>query len=389
MLSFIHTGDLHLGRPFRKMGRRVGDGIRRAQIETLSRIVNIVRTTQSDFLLIAGDLFDSNSVSTRLVSEVMQRLASLTPIPVYILPGNHDVLDSSSVYSTVINPLGLPSNVEVISEKPCTFHPTSNATVFSVASKGKKGGERPLREISVLASDSCAKYKVAMVHASVKVPGLSIHPDEPQVTFEDISSSSFDYVAMGHWHSHQDWSRGNTKAFYCGTPETLGFDEEPSPGTVSFVRIKDDSLESASKVTVEKKRVGTYRWVKLDLDLNLIPDRDSLITTISQYACSQTLIRLKLKGDLFNVKDWSEDFTVPDLQEQLEPLFFYIEIDDKKLDLHQLTPKEFPPNSIGRAFYEIITEQIQEQNDPMQKDILEEVLRRGSLYLSGKGGIRL
>lgn len=407
MPSFIHTGDLHLGRPFRRLGS-LGKELRRVQFETLRRTVDMVRQSRSGFLVIAGDLFDSNSVSTRLVRDVLECLASIAPVPVYILPGTHDVLDSGSVYRTVMDPAGLPPNVTVIPEEPCELRPVPDVGVFAAANTTKKGGDRPLRRLSSLASESQVKYKVAALHASVNVPGLSIHPDEPLVSFEDISSSPFDYVAMGHWHKRQDWSRGKTRAFYCGSPETLEFDDLPSPGTVTLVRLGDgghwradgtvradgaggaygaDRMGGAD-VVVEEKRVGTYRWVKVGLDLNLVPDMQALLGRVNQEAGKDTLLRLELRGNLFAQDSWLADFSLDDLREKIEPNFFFAEIDAGQLVLHEAAPVEFPPNSIGRAFHEIMTERIEKAQDLAQKEILQEALRRGTLYLSGKAGIR-
>ncbi len=430
MPSFIHTGDLHLGRSFRRLGS-LGKELRRAQFETLRRTVDMVRQSRSGFLVIAGDLFDSNSVSGPLVRDVLECLASIAPVPVYILPGTHDVLDSGSVYRTVMDPAGLPPNVTVISEEPCELRPVPDVGVFAAANTTKKGGDRPLRRLSSLASESQVKYKVAALHASVNVPGLSIHPDEPLVSFEDISSSPFDYVAMGHWHKRQDWSRGKTRAFYCGSPETLEFDDLPSPGTVTLVRLgdgghwrahdadradgdwradgadRDDGAGGANRidadgaggaygadrmggadVVVEEKRVGTYRWVKVGLDLNLVPDMQALLGRVNQEAGKDTLLRLELRGNLFAQDSWLADFSLDDLREKIGPNFFFAEIDAGQLVLHEAAPVEFPPNSIGRAFHEIMTERIEKAQDPAQKEILQEALRRGTLYLSGKAGIR-
>ena len=81
MPSFIHTGDLHLGRPFRRLGS-LGKEVRKAQFRCLKKIVDKVKQTRSDFLFVAS-LFDANSVSDKSVKNVMA-FASIAPVPVYI-----------------------------------------------------------------------------------------------------------------------------------------------------------------------------------------------------------------------------------------------------------------------------------------------------------------
>lgn len=384
MPSFIHTGDLHLGRPFRKLGTPGGE-IRKAQLQTLKNILDTVKRTRSDFLVVAGDLFDANSVSGRLVQDVLNCFASIAPVPVYIQPGTHDVFDSDSIYRTILHSAMLPSNVTVIPEEPTEFNPVPDVGLFAAANTTKRGGDRPLKRLSALASRSEAKYKVAVVHGSVNVPGLSIDSDEPIINLKEIASSPFDYVAMGHWHKRQEWSQGSTKAFYCGTPETLEFDETPSPGTVTLVSLSDD-------VKTVAKKVGTYKWMKVSLDLSLVPDMKAILDRANQAAGSHTLLRLELKGNLAGQDGFANYLGVDDLkqnlQQELEPNFFFVEVSTDGLTFHEPVPGDFPPNSIGRAFHEIMAEKIEKAQDPEEKEILHQALLRGALYLSGKAGIR-
>lgn len=359
----------------------MGKEIRKTQFRTLTNIVDAVKQTRSDFLVVAGDLFDTNSVSIRLVKDVLSCFASIAPVPVYIQPGTHDVFDSASVYRTILNSNILPTNVTVIPEEASEFRPVPDVGLFASANTTKRGGDRPLRRLSSLASGSDARYKVAVIHGSVDVPGLSIDPHEPLVGQDEIASSPFQYVAMGHWHKRQIWSQGGTQAIYCGTPETLEFDEIPSPGTVTVVSLGDI-------VQAEERVVGTHKWVKVSLDLSLMPDANAIIHRANQEAGSRTLLRLELRGNLAGQDNWLDGLSVDDLVEAIGPNFFHAEIDASRLVLHDPDPGEFPPNSIGRAFHEIMAEKIDEAQDPAEKEMLQEALRRGVLYLSGKAGIR-
>ena len=378
--SFIHTADLHLGRPFRRLGT-LGKQIRKAQFQTLKNIMDTVRQTRCDFLVVAGDLFDSNAVSLKMVQDVLGCFASLAPLPVYIQPGNHDVFDSGSIYRTIVHSGMLPSNVTVFAEEAAEFRPTPDVALFAAVSTTKRGGDRPLKRLSPLASQSDAKYKVAVIHGSVDVPGLSIDPNEPLVGLDDIESGPFHYVAMGHWHSRQTWSQGSTQAIYPGTPETLEFGESPSPGTVTLVSLGDT-------VHIEQKAVGVFKWVKLSLDVSLMSGADAIVQRAKQEAGGNTLVRLELTGNLAGGDIWTDDLNVSHLEEAISPHFFHVEIDASRVAVHEPDPGEFPLNSVGRAFCEIMAEKIARAQDAAETEILQEALRRGVLYLSGKAGIR-
>ncbi len=382
-MSFVHTGDIHLGRPYRRLGRDVGEKLRKAGLDTLARITQVVRETRAGFLVIAGDLFDSNGVSSGLVKNAMGHLASLAPIPVYILPGNHDVFDSQSLYRTA----PIPSNVKVIPEGPSEFRPCPDLALFGAASTVKRGGDRPLGRLLEIGCGSTALYKVATVHASVALPGLAVHPDEAQVFYDEISSCPFDYVAMGHWHKRADYSRGKTVALYCGTPETLDFDDAPTPGTVTLVRL--DRKGGETLVTTEEIPVGVYRWHKVAIDVGLLPDKESLFNMVSREALGEhpTLLRLRLVGGALSGESWFDDSCVEELFEHLGGSFVHLEIQDNTEDLGSFNAS-FPPGSVGEVFQKIMAQRVEKAGDPMEKALLEEAARRGVLYLSGKAEIR-
>lgn len=75
----IHTSDLHLRR---EAPERLG---------ALDAIFDEARSRSADFILVSGDLFDSTTEAIALRQEVRQRIEAIAPLPVVLLPGNHDV----------------------------------------------------------------------------------------------------------------------------------------------------------------------------------------------------------------------------------------------------------------------------------------------------------
>src|SRR5439155_21649530 len=97
-LRFIHAADLHLDSPFRGIAE-ASAGLRgqlqSATLAALSRVVDHTIYSKADFLIIAGDIYDSKDRNLRaLVSfrKEMERLAERN-VPVYIVHGNHDPLN--------------------------------------------------------------------------------------------------------------------------------------------------------------------------------------------------------------------------------------------------------------------------------------------------------
>jgi len=77
-MKFIHAADLHL---------RAADASE--QLQALKIIVHLAAEHDADFLLFAGDLFDSDHDADRLRPQVRQVL-EVWGRPVVLVPGNHD-----------------------------------------------------------------------------------------------------------------------------------------------------------------------------------------------------------------------------------------------------------------------------------------------------------
>ncbi len=128
-VTFLHTADLHLGAPFsglRTQSPRWADTLLTAIPTAFQRMIDIAITEKVDFVIIAGDIFDSARPSYAdfaLFMEGLQQLAE-ADIPVYCCTGNHDPLSSwSAEYGT------LPSNTHLFSaEAPSFFTFTKHAT---------------------------------------------------------------------------------------------------------------------------------------------------------------------------------------------------------------------------------------------------------------------
>src|SRR6056297_2864523 len=94
-LKFMHTADIHLGRPLSFSGnppQELLDIFNKAGESALKRLVNKSIENMVDFIIIAGDLYDleARSVkSSRFFLEQCQKLEN-EDIPVYIISGNHD-----------------------------------------------------------------------------------------------------------------------------------------------------------------------------------------------------------------------------------------------------------------------------------------------------------
>src|SRR5215470_13336811 len=118
-LRFIHAADLHLDSPFRGIGEaapELRDQLQGATLQAFERLVDHTINSKADFLVLAGDLYDSRDRSLRALlafRRQMERLAE-RDIGVYIVHGNHDPLNGWG------SEFQLPPNVTTFAGKPRT-----------------------------------------------------------------------------------------------------------------------------------------------------------------------------------------------------------------------------------------------------------------------------
>ena len=86
-IRIIHTSDTHLG----------DDWDPESAQRALSAVVDGVHALNGDALLIAGDVFDNARISDAVLEFFVAEIARAA-VPTVILPGNHDLYDSASLY---------------------------------------------------------------------------------------------------------------------------------------------------------------------------------------------------------------------------------------------------------------------------------------------------
>ncbi len=366
-MKFIHTADLHLGKPFTGMGDK-GDELRAAQFDTLDKIMELAKSENVDFILIAGDLFDSNEVRRQTVSKAGKILGGIDPIPVLILPGTHDVLNEGSVYHS--EALQLVPNIKVFGVDGRTIK-VGDAAIHGRANDTKQGGVRPLSELE---PDPDAAFNVAVLHASIEIEGKS-SPEDYLLSIEELASSGMDYIALGHWHSKSEFTSGATNAWYSGAPEPTKYDEGDGAGQVLVVELTDGGAD------VRAFDVATFTWLDETLDVSTCPPVEALNTEIRSRAGDRTILRLKLAGTL----NEGEELSAQALEDEFAEEFFHLEIDDAKVG-YPLVDVEglFPDGTIGALFVTSLKESIANTSDEEDRAIMEKALARGAGYISGE-----
>ncbi|MDX5400175.1 MAG: metallophosphoesterase, partial [Actinomycetes bacterium] len=114
-MRFGHTSDWQLGMTRHFLEGEAQARYSAARIDAIRALGDVVRREACEFVVVAGDVFESNMVAERTVRRALDALATV-PCPVYLLPGNHDPLDAASVYRSAVFHQARPANVVVLEE---------------------------------------------------------------------------------------------------------------------------------------------------------------------------------------------------------------------------------------------------------------------------------
>ena len=103
-ITFIHTADWQLGKPFGSIGGDTAALLREERFEAVKRIASLATERAVDAVLVAGDVFDSATAPDQIVRRALEAMKA------FVVPGNHDpgILESPW---TRIERIGRPDNV--------------------------------------------------------------------------------------------------------------------------------------------------------------------------------------------------------------------------------------------------------------------------------------
>ncbi|HBI5981191.1 TPA: exonuclease SbcCD subunit D [Listeria monocytogenes] len=201
-IQFLHMADLHLDSPFiglSTLPQPLFSAIQESTFQSLERITTVAIKEAVDFVLIAGDIYDSEDQSVRAqarFAKEMKRLEAAN-IPVFMIHGNHDFIEKHK------EKLALPSNVHVFSEQvEIMSHKT--VTGVSVNIYGFSYNERHIRSSRVgeYKIQGDADFHIALLHGS-EVSSSEEHDVYAPFRVQEISRKGFDYWALGHIHKRQ------------------------------------------------------------------------------------------------------------------------------------------------------------------------------------------
>jgi DNA repair exonuclease SbcCD nuclease subunit len=387
MLRLLHTADVHLGARHTDLGEQAA-AQRERQFAAFKATIDLALAEKVDVVLIAGDLFDSNSQPKRSVDRVVAELRRLaeSKIRTVIIPGTHDVYDRSSVYRANDIPAmaaATPGDemVTVLTPDRPDVHLTAcDAVIHARVFDRRRAPQSPLKDLQV-GSDKRATWNIGLLHAAVSIPGRT-DGDDIVVTREEIAATGLDYLALGHWHSPQRGTAGAVPYAYSGAPEPVAVDQDKA-GKVLLVSL--DNALGQKAVAIEERQVGRTKFEKAEVDAAGIASQPALVDRLNARADKDLVLDVRIVG----VKPDELDIDVDEIEAQVRASFLKVRVRD--LSLPAMTEGALPPpDTIAGAFIREVEGRIAELEaadadaQAAEAAELRDILRLGRLLLAGQ-----
>ena len=298
-MRFLHTADWQLGMTRHFLAGDAQPRYSAARRDAVAGLGALAAEVGAEFVVVSGDVFEHNQLAPQVIGQSLEAMRAIG-IPVYLLPGNHDPLDASSVYTSALFTAERPDNVTVLDH--AGVHGIRPGLEIVAAPWRSKAPTTDLvaQALEGLPPEPDPVTRILVAHDGVDA--LDPDRDKPSLIRlanldQALARGAVHYVALGDKHSLTQVG-GSGRVWYSGSPEVTNFDDvESDPGHVLVVDI--DETDPARTVTVEPRRVGRWRFVTLhrqvddsrdiadlDMNLDLMTEKD------------RTVVRLALTGSL-------------------------------------------------------------------------------------------
>lgn len=283
MVRFAHISDVHLG------GWRQ-QPMQDLNFESFRKAVEVCINSRLDFILFAGDIFDSAYPPIEILKETFAEFKKLKEarIPCYIIAGSHDYSVSGKTFLDVLEKAGFCKNVARIEEheEKIVLNPVVHEGVAIYGYPGKKSGLeiQDLRKVKL--NEAPGMFKIFMLHTTIDKAkgGLPIDAIETDLL------PKADYYALGHLHI--DFKHENF--IYPGPIFPNNFAELEDLNHGSFYLVDTESANPLEKVRLNLKEI-----VKIELEIKNAQEGNSqIIQELEKHNLEDKIILLRIRGEL-------------------------------------------------------------------------------------------
>ncbi len=245
-VKLLHTADWQMGM---KALQAVGKAkeVRARRFETAARVAELAKREAVDLVLLAGDLFEHHDVDEVVVRKTVAVLDGFAPIPVLVLPGNHDPLVAGGIWDRQ-SWQRVGGHVMLLRDA-AEVQLRDDLALYPAPLRQKQSTLDPTAWVPTRAEGD-ERIRIGVAHGALDVlPERANFP----IAAGRAEETRLDYLALGDWHGFVQHGR----CVYSGTMEQTSFSEK-DPGNVAVVEIAC----AGSEPIITKHRVGSLHWTE-------------------------------------------------------------------------------------------------------------------------------
>lgn len=306
MLSFIHTSDWHLGHIYRKLGVRAVESAQ-WRFAAARRIFDLALEKKVDFVVVAGDVFDTETPSLDVIRAAAELLRD-APVPTYLISGNHDPLMEGSVW---FHPLfadtlkGVP-HVHIAHARDALPVRGGDALLFPCPVTAPHSREDATRWIEA-SPRSLSQARIGLAHGGWKGYWRSDEENESSLNSIDSQTTErcgLDYLALGDYHSFTpaNHAAAAARTYYSGTPEITAHDDARAGHALLVQLEKPGATPQVTPLPTGHAQSNNWGTITLQPG-NALGTLQTRFETVADH--DRALVRARLQG-VVSQNEWGE-----------------------------------------------------------------------------------
>ncbi|MEP4036349.1 DNA repair exonuclease [Pseudophaeobacter sp.] len=283
---FLHTSDLHLGKRFGQMPEEARADLQQARQQTIATLARMAQEQGVGHVLIAGDMFDTETPSERVQRQALAAMGAATDLHWWMIPGNHDSAAAETLWAGMESHAA--DNTHLLMQ-PEPVEMTPGVHLLPAPCRHRFAGQdltQWMDDYETPAGD----LRIGLAHGGVLDFG-SDEADGEVISPNRASSARLDYLALGDWHGAFTL---NDRSRYSGTPEADRF-KHAGRGQCLLVE-----LTGAGQLPdVTTLETGAYHWQEQILQLTPASDVAAQLQALlpaQRAEWHHHLMRLKAEG---------------------------------------------------------------------------------------------
>ena len=287
MTRILHTADWQIGRLYGTFDPDDAVPLAEARFAAVERLAALASSERVDAVVVAGDVFDAQTVSARSIRKLFNALAGYGG-PWVMIPGNHDAALAESVWTHAARLGTLPANLH-LALAPQVIELPEPRIACLCAPLTQRHTHADLTEWFDAAVTPPGRLRIGVAHGAVQsVLAQDIDSANP-IAADRAERARLDYLALGDWHRTR---RMNERTWYSGTPEPDRFKGNDA-GQALLVNFG----EAGAAPLVRPVNTARFRWQQRACTLSVTSDLDALIDSLAQ-AEARDVLDLSVTGQV-------------------------------------------------------------------------------------------